>query len=176
MQHKCPASFMSAHVFKKKSFTFILQCSAAPLASDCLKQVLQAADEPIILPSIRNWMRNWLQEFSFFFCNPSSMADRTVWLHPSAEDKPSESLLMQRHYCLQRKRKSFFVYIDTQCSFMEGPIVRQWLWESRAKLLLLSSSREGNIRLRGTCSEGGSVGLSSSGRVTIVTPLSLIQR
>lgn len=47
-------------------------------------------------------------------------------LCPSAEDKPSESLLMQHHYCLQRKKKKAFfcVYIDTQCRFMEGPIVK----------------------------------------------------
>lgn len=36
----------------------------------------------------------------------------------------------------ERKKKLFFVYIDTQCRFMEGPKVRQRLWESRAELLL----------------------------------------
>lgn len=42
-----------------------------------------------------------------------SMADWTIFCCIlQAEDKPSESLLMQRHYCLQKEKKSF-VYIDT---------------------------------------------------------------
>lgn len=42
-----------------------------------------------------------------------SMADGTMFCCIlQAEDKPSESLLMQRHYCLQKEKKSF-VYIDT---------------------------------------------------------------
>lgn len=53
---------------------------------------------------------------------------------------------MQRHYCLHRKRKSFFVYIDT-VQFHGGPIVREYV-RAELNFCLLSSSGEGNMTQR----------------------------
>lgn len=84
------------------------------------------------------WMGNSLQELSVYPLWPFKYGwqDYISFALFSKRQTLGE-LLMQRYYCLQRKIKSFVVYIDTQCRFMECPIVRQWLWESRAELLLV---------------------------------------
>lgn len=80
----------------------------------------------IILSGKNEWEIDF-RNSAFLLCDLPNMADRTtILLHPSAEDKPlrepfnATSLLLT-----EKKKKAFLVYIDTQCRFMEGPIVRQ---------------------------------------------------
>ena len=64
-------------------------------------------------------MSEKLTSGAFLLCD-LKLTEPHFMLRPSAEDKPSESLLMQRHYCLQRKKKKHFLRVHRHTVQIHG--------------------------------------------------------
>ncbi len=80
---------------------------------------------------------------ALMLCDLSSMADGSTIVASFSRRQTLREPFNATSLLLTERKRKLFVYIDTQCRFMEGPKVRQWLWESTAELLLAFITRGG---------------------------------
>lgn len=118
--------------------------------------------------------KRWKNEWETDFVNPAVMLVQ-VWLTEQhfvssfsrRQTHRAFFLLMQCHYCLQRKRKASRVHRHSADRSMEGPIVGSW--ERRAERLVLPPSwEEEHFSASRAWAKGGWLERSWGGFTTIV--------